>query len=51
MKYYIKAKNTKTGKGAIMNTPVFTSKKKAEEFVKEFMRQVPNSYMEVIKDR
>ena len=51
MKYYIKAKNTKTGKGAIMNTPVFTSRKKAEKFAREFMRLQPNAYMEVVKDR
>ena len=38
MKYYIKAKNTKTGESAIMNIPVFTSRKKAQEWADDFVK-------------
>lgn len=38
MKYYIKAKNTETGKSMIMSTPVFTSRKKAQEFADKFVK-------------
>lgn len=36
MKYYIKATNTETGKTEIMATPVFTNRKKAEEWADQF---------------
>lgn len=36
MKYYIKAKNTETGESMIMSIPVFTSKKKAQEWANSF---------------
>lgn len=36
MKYYIKTTNTETGKTAIMESPVFTSKKKAKTWAEAF---------------
>lgn len=36
MKYYIKAKNIETGETMIMSTPVYTDRKKAQEFVDLF---------------
>lgn len=38
MKYYIKAKNTKTGESMIMSMPVFTSKAKAQAFANNFVK-------------
>lgn len=50
MKYYIKAKNTETGKVMIMSTPVFTSRKKAQEFVDAFVAMLtPVAEMTVIR--
>lgn len=50
MKYYIKAKNTETGKVMIMSTPVFTSRKKAQEFVDGFVAMLtPVAEMTVIR--
>ena len=51
MKYYIKAKNTKTDKTIIMSTPVFTSRKKAQEFADKFTASLltPVGEMTVIK--
>lgn len=42
MKYYIKATNTATGQTMIMNTPVFTSRKKAQEFADNFTKTLLN---------
>ena len=51
MKYYIKAKNTKTGECMIMSIPVFTSKKKAQEWADEFVKcMTPVARLEVIKE-
>ena len=51
MKYYIKAKNTETGKAVIMTMPVFTSKKKAQEFADEFVKLCsPVAELTVIKE-
>lgn len=36
MKYYIKTKNMKTGESMILSSPVFTSKKKAQEWANSF---------------
>lgn len=41
MKYYIKAKNVKTGKTEVMVMPVFTDRKKAEQFVEDFIKTMP----------
>lgn len=51
MKYYIKATNTETGKTMIMTTPVFTSKKKAQEFADKFAKTLltPVGKMTVIR--
>ena len=51
MKYYIKAKNTKTGECMIMSIPVFMSKKKAQEWADEFVKcMTPVARLEVIKE-
>ena len=51
MKYYIKARNTETGKTMIMSTPVFTSRKKAQEFADSFTKSLltPVGEMTVIR--
>ena len=50
MKYYIKAKNTKTGRTEIMTMPVFTSRKKAQEFANEFVKlMTPAAELKVIR--
>lgn len=50
MKYYIKATNTKTGETMVMSRPIFTSRKKAQEFANEFVKSMPKvASMEVIK--
>lgn len=50
MKYYIKATNTKTGRTEIMATPVFTSRKKAQEFANKFVKlMTPVAEMKVIR--
>ena len=36
MKYYIRTKNTETGKSMVMDIPVFTNKKKAQKWAEEF---------------
>ena len=38
MKYYIRAINTETKKSMIMETPVFTNRKKAEAWAEEFSK-------------
>lgn len=52
MKYYIKAKNTETGKTMIMSTPVFTSRKRAQEFADGFTKSLltPVGEMVVIRE-
>ena len=40
MKYYIKATNTETGVTQIMAMPVFTNRKKAEEWADKFEKSV-----------
>ena len=50
MKYYIKAKNTETGKTMIMTTVVFTSKKKAQEFADKIADVVWSAELTVIKE-
>lgn len=51
MKYYIKAKNTETGKSMIMEFPVFTSKKKAQAWAEEFSKcMTPVGKAEVIRE-
>lgn len=51
MKYYIKAKNTKTGESMIMSVPVFTNRKKAQEFADKFMEYMtPVAELEVIRE-
>lgn len=51
MKYYIKARNTETGQTMIMATPVFTSRKKAQEFADKFTESLltPVGEMTVIR--
>ena len=50
MKYYIKAKNTKTGESMVMSIPVFTSRKKAQEWADEFVKSMtPVARLEVIR--
>ena len=50
IKYYIKATNTKTGETMVMSRPIFTSRKKAQEFANEFVKSMPKvASMEVIK--
>ena len=49
MKYYIKAKNTETGEEVIITIPVFTSRKKAQEWADEFVKAMtPVAELEVI---
>lgn len=51
MKYYIKVTNTETGKSMVMSIPVFTSRKKAQEFADEFVKPMcrPVAELEVIR--
>lgn len=51
MKYYIKARNIETGKTIIMSTPVFTNRKKAQEFADNFTKSLltPVGEMTVIR--
>lgn len=52
MKYYIKATNIKTGETMVMSRPVFTSRKKAQDFADQFVKSMPKvARMEVIKER
>ena len=51
MKYYIKAKSLKTGKTEVMVMPVFTNRKKAEQFVEAFIKTMPTvAEAEVIRE-
>lgn len=50
MKYYIKAKNTKTGECMVMSVPVFTSRKKAQEWADAFeSKMTPVAKLEVVR--
>ena len=40
MKYYIKLTNTKSERKAIMESPVFTSKRKAKEWAEAFEKSM-----------
>ena len=51
MKYYIKITNKETNESMVMSVPVFTSKKKAEEWAKELDKAMnDNAKSEVISE-
>lgn len=52
MKYYIKATNTETGVTRIMATPIFTNKRKAEEWADKFEKSfcTPIAKLKVIRE-
>lgn len=52
MKYYLRAKNTVTGKTMVLTIPVFTNKKKAQIYADEFVKTfgTPVAEMTVIKE-